>query len=217
VRRLILPNLLRSSHSPGRPNRWPPRLDLRFLLLFPSRRDPQALSGTHRAAVSIDRKVSDLRATRSAFLTNFCKSHPAGQAQSAAFAHSLSSRPASALSHTMAYPLETARHHRPPPISIHTDDNSKDTATSPLSVLSMSPTRSPTSPSFNGRLRGGKRIKSPPPSQSPIPSKALQSDLETFAEQCRLWSVFNFVPLTQIHFERSYLIGITIRTKRSVV
>lgn len=62
-------------------------------------------------------------------------------------------------------------------------------------MLSMSPTRSPTSPSFSSRPRGGKRIKSPPPSHSPIPSKALQGDLETFAEQCRLWFVFPSVSI----------------------
>lgn len=87
----------------------------------------------------------------------------------------------------MSYPLETARHHRPPPISIHTNDAPQELATSPFSMLSMSSTRSPTSPSFSSRPRGGKRLKSPPPSHSPIPSKALQGDLETFAEQCRLW------------------------------
>ena len=102
----------------------------------------------------------------------------------------------------MAYPLETARHHRPPPISIRADNGStNDLATSPFSVFSMSPTRSPTSPSLNGRPRGGKRVKSPPPSQSPIPSKALQSDLETFAEQCRLWYVFNVAFLIWVKFD----------------
>lgn len=103
----------------------------------------------------------------------------------------------------MAYPLETARHHRPPPISIRADNGStNDLATSPFSVFSMSPTRSPTSPSLNGRPRGGKRVKSPPPSQSPIPSKALQGDLETFAEQCRLWWVSDVILLRRVFNDR---------------
>ena len=140
----------------------------------------------------------------------------AGPPQSTAFPYSLSLWPASASLHTMAYPLETAPHHRPPPITIHTDNGPKDLETSTFSVLPMSPTRSPTSPSFSGRPRGGKRIKSPPPSQSPIPSKALQSDLEAFAEQCRLWCV-NFIFFAQMHFERSYLIGTITKMRRPVV
>ena len=142
---------------------------------------------------------------------------PAGPPQSAAFAYISSLWPYSAPLNTMAYPLETPRHQRPPPISIHAGDSSKDLATSPFSVLSMSPTRSPTSPSFSGRPRGGKRIKSPPPSQSPIPSKALQSDLEAFADQCRLWCAFNVVFLAPMGFKRSYLIGTITKTRRPVV
>lgn len=192
VRRLTLPNFLPPSTHSGEAFisghlGWA----CAFLLPFPQRSVPQRCPAAPRPDVTTDSKVPDLRATRSAFLANVCKSHPRQPAQSAAFAHSLSSQPDFPSSHTMSYPLETARHHRPPPISIHTTDAPQDLATSPFSVLSMSPTRSPTSPSFNGRPRGGKRIKSPPPSQSPVPSKALQSDLETFAEQCRLWFVFN--------------------------
>ena len=142
---------------------------------------------------------------------------PARPVQSAALVPSLSSCPLPASPYTMAYPLETARHHRPPPISIHTNDGPKDLPTSPFSVLSMSPTRSPTSPLFNGRPRGGKRVKSPPPSRSPIPPKVLQSDLETFAEQCRLWCVFNRVFLDQKPPELSYLTGIMTTTRRRVV
>lgn len=142
---------------------------------------------------------------------------PAGSAQSAAFAYISSLRSSSASLNTMAYPLETPRHQRPPPISIHAGDSSKDLATSPFSVLSMSPTRSPTSPSFSSRPRGGKRIKSPPPSQSPIPSKALQSDLEAFANQCRLWCVSSVVFLPLMGFERSYLIGTMTKMRRPVV
>lgn len=141
---------------------------------------------------------------------------PTGSAQSAPLACISSLRSSSTSLNTMAYPLETPRHQRPPPISIHAADTSKGLATSPFSVLSMSPTRSPTSPSFSSRPRGGKRIKSPPPSQSAIPSKALQNDLEAFADQCRLWCVFNAVFLALMDFERSYLIGTITKTRRRV-
>lgn len=77
VRRLILPDLLSLPHSlRGDSIAGVLSWNRASLPLFLLRRVPQALSGTRLARRANRGEVSDLRATRSAFLTNFCVSHP---------------------------------------------------------------------------------------------------------------------------------------------
>jgi hypothetical protein len=96
----------------------------------------------------------------------------------------------------MSYRLESPRP-RPPAISTHSEDKSSLLYDLPTATSVTSPTASKsrlTSPSPSVRARGSKRFKSPPPSAT-VPSRALQSDLETFAEQCRSWYVHFVLPV----------------------
>ena len=77
VRRLTLPNFLPPSTHSGEAFisghlGWA----CAFLLPFPQRSVPQRCPAAPRPDVTTDSKVPDLRATRSAFLANVCKSHP---------------------------------------------------------------------------------------------------------------------------------------------
>jgi hypothetical protein len=124
----------------------------------------------------------------------------------------------------MSYRLEAPRP-RPPPISTLSDDKSSllydlpsatSTTFATSSVSSKSRFSATVSPSSSGRPRGNKRIKSPPPSASDTLSRALQSDLEIFADYCRSWYASQSLSLSY-KLPLSSHVGITIRTMMRVV